>query len=259
MTLEQAKQLIEETWNSWVSQNPQTAALLTDSDHFLLGKSIGNRLKVVGHIAVGDFSRAIENFLKFGQSNGVTGRLTFQQQQQPAPLPPPAKLNPIDRLPHSDIKALAHLRTLADVRKFQGRVAKDGLDFMSGFKALREGEGTLFPFYSTLNERLNYIREHKIEAEDDPQRARPSQPTQPGTVTIPLPPVIAEAHTAVNAMTLADVGQTGSSAGRRTLLVNKQKRLHAEINQMWRDSKKQNVILQWVRDEIKRFGESSIR
>jgi hypothetical protein len=78
-------------------------------------------------------------------------------------------------------------------------------------------------------------------------------------VLTPGQTLIAEAHALVNAMNLGDVGMTGNSAGRHTLLARKQERLHCEINQAWRDGVNSQVILQRTKDDIKTFGSSSIR
>jgi hypothetical protein len=184
------------------------------------------------------------------------GRLRYHKPTvvQAAPPPPPAPPNPIDNLPHKDVKELAFLRTMNDVLRFQERVAKDGLDFMSGFKYLREGSKP----YQELNDRLNYIKQHQIETDPtQPAETKPSSGMV--TITIPQPPEIVEARKLVDAMTLADVGATTSTAGRRVLLTNKQKRVHNDINDMRQNGKKPNVILQWVRDEIAKFGSGSVR
>ena len=161
--------------------------------------------------------------------------------------PPP---NPVDNLPHADIKALKSLRSVEDVQRFKARVEKDGLDYMSGFKYLRAGSKP----YQELNDRMNFIVQNEIHASDLPE-----EPTSAGPKRVMLPTPIAAARAAVDAMTVGDVGQTGSSMGRRQLLLNKQKRLHYDINDMWSKGVKPDVIEQRTKEAIKESGSSSIR
>jgi hypothetical protein len=217
-----------------------------------------NNLIRVGHV-IGQhvrYTRALPNvreltgLIKSLGDIQAGGKLEFHHAsqvivQQAAPAPPPP--NPADNLPFAEIKELSFLKTAEDVQRFEARVERDGLSYMSGFKRLRRNSTK---DYEELNARIAYIKEHNLRAPKP--IAAPKQ-----VVTIPAP--IAEARKLVDSMTLQDVGQTGSSGGRRTLLANKQKRLHTEINQMSSNGKKPSVIIQWVTDEIKRFGESSIR
>lgn len=165
------------------------------------------------------------------------------QQAAPAPLP-----NPAERLPFGEIRELSFLKTVEDVKKFQSRVEKDGSSYMSGFRRLRPNSTK---DYEELNARIAYIIEHKLHA--------PKVEAAPQPVLTPGQTLIAEAHALVDAMNLGDVGMTGSSAGRHTLLARKQERLHGEINQARRDGVNSQVILQRTKDDIKNFGSSSIR
>ena len=238
-----AQQVVNEFWEKYRPAN----LLNTENNASALVEGIWDFLQKTGCMPSARDIRAIVKFLGDIESGG---KLQFHNApkvivQQAAPPPPP---NPIDNLPHANIKELNFLKTVEDVQKYQARVQKDGLDYMSGFKYLKAGSKP----YEHINARIAFILKNEIHASAPPKETTPKP-------IITVHSDITEAHKAVENMTLADVGSSGSSAGRRTLLARKQERLHADIDQMLRSGKSPSVVLQRTKDDIKKFGESSIR
>ncbi|VVB52998.1 Uncharacterised protein [uncultured archaeon] len=242
-----ATQVAQEFWDKHRPSN----LLFTENNANELAQGIVNFVRYSGAMPGPKDICAIVKFLG-DIENG--GKLQFHHPpkavgEQP---PPPPPQNPADNLPFWEVKELKFLRTVEDVQRFKARLERDGTGYLSGFKRLRpESQKD----YEELNARLTYIVQNELDA----SHCETDAPAQPAKPRVTIPTLIAQARAAVDAMTVGDVGQSGSSAGRRQLLQNKKQRLYNEISKLWGEGIPHNVILERTKDAIRDFGSSSIR
>jgi hypothetical protein len=85
-------------------------------------------------------------------------------------------------------------------------------------------------------------------------------PTPPGFVKIKVnySGDLAVAHDEINRLTLADVGTTSSSVGRREGLSRIKDSLHHRADEM-ATTQSGKAVLRWVREQIREYGSSSVR
>ena len=158
MTIEETQQLIRDVGAAWASQNPQTARVLTDGDFFLLGKSLGNRLSVVGRLDVSDIDKAIDNFGKSGSSNGVMGRLSFQSVVVPGATPA-ASATVADAAPYLDEPMLRNLTSVVAVTELTAQQAKMFCT-QSAMHGYDERGRKIVSLNQKFNERVAWLRAH---------------------------------------------------------------------------------------------------
>jgi len=195
----------------------------------------------------------MENWKALVQQATTDGRLQFDTPpvatitQVVAPVPPP--FNPSEHLPFSEIKELKFLDSLEALQKFEARIGKDGLNYLSGFRRLRPNSTK---DYEELDARMNYIRQHQIY--------KPQTVEQPSTKPrVIIPPLIAQSRDLVERMNPGDIGTTGSSMGRHQILLNKKRKIHESINEDWSKGVRHEVILQRTKQAIADAGSSSVR
>lgn len=175
------EELIASAINIWAKEFRPKNLLETEHNISVLQTSFAEHVARTKRLTVQDIKSIVESLgdMRTG------GRLQYGEVAPQPAAPDPAEA--LKNLPHADVKEIAWLRTTDDLKKFNDRVAKDGMAYMSGFKCLRPEEGARFKFYSTLNERIAFIQQNgqALEAAVEAERARQEAANQkPGFVTI---------------------------------------------------------------------------
>ena len=190
---------------------------------------------------------SMENWKVLVEQAKADGRLQFDTPQivtvTQVVEPKVEEFKPEDHLPHPGEPSLKSLRTISDIQN----LTKEKVQRFLQPAAIDSGLKKKF------DERVQHIQKHGIT--ELSSKAIESAPRQAPTI----PPVIAQARRAVEEMTVADIGMTGSAAGRHQLLINKKRKFHENINEAWTKGVRHEVILERTRQAIKDAGSSSIR
>jgi hypothetical protein len=166
-------------------------------------------------------SPSIQNWVDLVYQERAAGRLTLVNPpqtvervvyQQVVPQEPPAPTDPADTLPHAHIPQLAHIKTLADIRKMSVDEAR---------KWAQPG----VPFKKEYQERVAYIVEHQIVGKKTEASTEPTVQKSAGQIEAEA--LISQMESIKASVTRATIGTVTSWQGRWQKVAT----LHAKIDQ----------------------------
>lgn len=212
--------------NAFKAQYPDTYAQLIDSDKYMIGRALGERLKVAGHVGIDDVQKVIEHFEKYGEAFGVSGKLSFQMRVQQSPA--------ANSMPHADEPALKKITNLEVATKKET------------VKMFLQNPAMLQKF----NDRLAWLQRtgrHRDEAAATEHSKSVAQDDGE----------YAEARARVGALKISDISNTnsGPGGGRWAQLQKVQDRLNRAIDVA---RQRREKVLEYVKGEIAKLQSSSI-